>query len=66
MPGNCGMRHGLPVLRPGDAGRAIKLEIAVRQVFPTLAAAAATPDTGPHNAELRERILARRAGAPSM
>jgi len=45
---------------------AIKLEIAVRQVFPTLVAAVDTPDAGPRNAELRRRILARRAAAPSL
>lgn len=45
---------------------AIKLEIAVRQVFPTLVAAVDTPDAGPRNAELRQRILARRAAAPSV
>jgi hypothetical protein len=45
---------------------ATKLEIAVRQVFPTLVAAVDTPDAGPRNAELRERILARRAASPSM
>lgn len=45
---------------------AIKLEIALRNLFPTLVAAVATPDAGPRNAELRERILRRRATAPSM
>ncbi len=45
---------------------AIKLEIAVRQVFPTLVAAVDTPNAGPRNAELRRRILARRAAAPSV
>jgi uncharacterized protein (TIGR02466 family) len=45
---------------------AIKLDIAVRHVFPTLVAAVETPDAAPRNAELRERILARRATAESM
>ncbi len=45
---------------------AIKLNIAVRHLFPTLVAAVDTPDPGSRNAELRERILARRATAPSM
>ena len=45
---------------------AIKLEIAVRQVFPTLVAAVDTPGAAPRNAELRRRILARRAAAPSV
>lgn len=45
---------------------AIKLDIAVRQVFPTLVAAVDTPDAGPRNVELRDRILARRAAAPSL
>ena len=45
---------------------AIKLDIAVRHVFPTLVAAVDTPDAASRNTELRERILARRAAAPSM
>ena len=45
---------------------AIKLNIAVRHVFPTLVAAVDTPDAVPRNAELRERILARQAASPSV
>ncbi len=66
MPPNCGKRHVLPESQPGGSRMAVKLDIAVRQVFPTLVAAVDTPDAGPRNAELRERILARRAAAPSM
>lgn len=45
---------------------AIKLKIAVRQVFPTLVAAVDTPDAATRNADLRERILARRAAVESV
>ena len=45
---------------------AIKLDIAVRHVFPTLVAAVDTPGAGPRNAELRARIMARRAASASM
>ncbi len=44
---------------------AIKLEVAVRHVFPTLVAAVDTPGAGVRNTVLRQRILARRAATPS-